>query len=169
MKKVILVLFILLSAVFAVFPQDFQRYSGNIGLAPNTMGTIGESVQFDFNLLRFLTIGFYGNHDKLYQHDIEFEKLGGPLRGDILKEVYNGSLKAGGDIRFASVRIQPYIALDASKTDSDSLARIIEVVETGPIPERYLCIYPTGRKRGDSGAKRRDRVISQQREPAPQD
>lgn len=136
MKKVLLLVFIMIVSVFTIFTQDGRRFSGSVGLAPNTMGTVGESVQFDFNLLRFLTIGFYGNHDKIYQHDIEFEKLGGPLRGDILKDIYSGSITAGGDIRLSSIRIQPYISYDGGKTDSDSLARIIEKNTSGdPYPE----------------------------------
>ena len=73
--------------------QESRPYSGSVGVAPTTMGTVGENLSFDFSPFPFLTVGISGSHEKIYQHDHEFEKLGGPLLGDITKDILYGGVR----------------------------------------------------------------------------
>jgi len=136
-KKNIISLFLFLFILIQPGAQDSSSLSGLIGLSPNTMGTVGETVRLDYRALSFINIGLNLNHDIVFHHDLEFDKLGGPLLGDLYKDILSGEVLAGVKIRFSVIEVHPFLSFNLKRTKSDSLARIITVVEgsTDPYPQ----------------------------------
>lgn len=66
-----------------------------------------------------------------YQHDEEFEKLGGPLLGDITKDILYSGIRGGADFSFGPLSVSPYISFEVTQTESYTLARVITVVTDG--------------------------------------
>lgn len=99
------------------------------------MGTVSEIVDFNIDLLKYLRIGVFGNHSTIMQHDISFEKLGGPLRGEVYKNSYTGNIKAGAVLPLSFFIFNPFAALDAQRTESTAMVRIIEEVKEEGDPQ----------------------------------
>lgn len=128
-KTSVLVLLIFLGAGAAA--QEERTYAGAVGVAPTTMGTVGENLSFDFTPLPYLTIGIAGSHEKIHQHDEEFEKLGGPLLGDVTKDILYGRLSGSGNFSVAGFSVSPVLSIEVTQTDSDTIARVITEVDDG--------------------------------------
>lgn len=128
------VLLVLISQAAGIYSQNMAPFSVAAGISPNTMGTIGETVQLSFRPLSFLTLGIDASHNKIYQHDLEFDRYGGPLFGDVTKDILNGTLKAGGNFSLSVLEIDPFVSFNIKQTETDSLARIITEVDPGQDP-----------------------------------
>jgi hypothetical protein len=100
--------------------------SGTIGVSPNTMGTLGESFDLRIRPVNFLTVGATGVHGKDFQEKLDFERGGGPMRGNISRDFYRGGLDLRPEFKLGSIKLSPFAAVDLDSTKSYTIARIID-------------------------------------------
>lgn len=133
----VLVIGLILFAAASVCAQEADLLSVSVGVSPTTMGTLGESIAVDVRPVPAVTIGVEGRHEKVFQHDLSYEKLGGPLRGDVSKDLLFGSVYAGVRATAGPVSIAGRVALFAHRSTTASLARIITEVDgdRDPFPQ----------------------------------
>jgi len=100
--------------------------SGSLGLSPNTMGTLGESIDLRLHPLGYLSIGLAGSHGKDFQEKLDFERAGGPMRGNISRELYSGSVDLRPRVKFGPLALEPFVSLDLDSAKTYTISRIID-------------------------------------------
>jgi hypothetical protein len=111
--------------------------SGSLGVSPNTMGTLGEFVDLRLRPLSFFSLGIAGLHGKDFQEKLDFEKGGGPMRGNISRDFYRGGLELRPELRLGPVSLTPFASMAAEYSTTYTIARIIDDSGAGYPEDTY--------------------------------
>lgn len=126
LKSVMMIVVFLILSNSMVFGEDSSfPLTGVIGLSPNSMGTLGEVAMLNYRPLPYLQLGVGGTHDKIHQQDLEIEKLGANLLGEINKDIWSGVFQLGGVLHIGPIELIPYASYVASISQESTMARVI--------------------------------------------
>jgi hypothetical protein len=101
-------------------------FSGEIGVSPNTMGTVGESFSFAYRPITLFALRAEGSHDTIYKRDVEVTRVGTKLSEDIYRDSYNGSAGAELSLRLGIFRAAPYVSWGIDRSVSEIDAKVVD-------------------------------------------
>ncbi|MDA3849969.1 MAG: hypothetical protein PF447_01725 [Spirochaetaceae bacterium] len=132
-RRYYLLLFMLIHISYTV-AEDRDRISGELALSPNSMGTLGEGLIINYDPLPHLRLTLGGQHKKLEQLDLSYEAFGGPLEGDLHREIWAGEISAGPMLSGRNWLLNLFLAYGINQENKSSRARIIEKAQVGDDP-----------------------------------
>ncbi len=91
----------------ALLPAQ-QLFQGNFGISPNTMGTVGVNGSLTLMPLKFFSVSAYLTQDNILQEQIEYEKSGVIVLGNIGRNTTCIYLKPQLHFTLGPVNIDPY-------------------------------------------------------------
>ena len=123
---VILIIFVI--SPINIFAEDStnKMFNMDFGIFPTTMGTHSEYLYFDYSPLDFFFISVSGSHNKIYQGDIDFEKTGADIHGNIEEDILYGEGFTGIKLSIGIFSFLLKAGGIISSTKSISNGRIIE-------------------------------------------
>jgi hypothetical protein len=117
-------------AVFTLLPAigySQQLFQGNFGISPNTMGTVGVNGSLTFTPIKLFSVSAHLTQDNILQEQIEYEKSGVTVLGNIGRNTTSIYLKPQLHFTLGPIHIDPYGIGYFRKIDTYKIGRNIGV------------------------------------------
>ena len=119
--------YLLLSATMVLTARaEGFSIQGDIGLAPTTMGTVGERVELNVRLPPTLRLQFSGYNDRYLSAAQEMDLYGGPVFGDASRDVRIGQLNLHAGFSLGSLKLTPFISGSYESAEGYTIVRLLQ-------------------------------------------
>lgn len=99
---------------------------GDIGLAPTTMGTVGERVELNIRFPPMFRLQLAGYNDRYLSAAQEMDLYGGPVFGDASRDVTTGRLSLHAAFNLGPIRLTPYLSGSYESAEGYTIVRLLE-------------------------------------------